>query len=196
MNLKEKFIQKKPDYLKVHYDNDNTSEVIGRALFNLLQKQKAKNVTIVCIGTDRSTGDALGPIVGTKLKEMNTFPYHLYGTLEEPIHAVNLEENYENIRRTHKDSTIIAIDACLGRFKSIGYISLGKGSIKPGAGVHKTLPSVGDIYINGIVNVSGMMEYFVLQNTRLHLVMKMATVIANGISIACEDYKRNNHHSS
>ncbi|MCL6574238.1 MAG: DUF1256 domain-containing protein, partial [Bacillus sp. (in: Bacteria)] len=45
----------------------------------------------------------------------------------------------------------------------------------------KDLPAVGDIHITGIVNVSGFMEFFVLQNTRLNLVMNMAKTIANGI---------------
>ena len=63
------------------------------------------------------------------------------------------------------------------------------GPVKPGAGVNKELPAVGDIHITGIVNVSGFMEYFVLQNTRLHLVMKMAKTIANGIHDASIAYK-------
>ena len=37
------------------------------------------------------------------------------------------------------------------------------------------------MHITGIVNVSGFMEYFVLQNTRLHLIMEMAKTIAKGI---------------
>jgi putative sporulation protein YyaC len=44
--------------------------------------------------------------------------------------------------------------------------------------VNKELPEVGELHITGIVNVAGFMEYFVLQNTRLGLVMKMADVIA------------------
>lgn len=49
--------------------------------------------------------------------------------------------------------------------------------------MQKDLPEVGDLHINGIVNVSGFMEYFVLQNTRLHLVMNMANVLAEGLSL-------------
>ena len=50
--------------------------------------------------------------------------------------------------------------------------------MKPGAGVNKDLPPVGDIHLTGIVNVGGFMEYFVLQNTRLSIVFHMADVIA------------------
>ena len=55
------------------------------------------------------------------------------------------------------------------------------GPLRPGLGVRKKLPPVGDLYIAGVVNVGGFMEYMVLQNTRLGLVMKMAQVIASGI---------------
>ena len=48
--------------------------------------------------------------------------------------------------------------------------------------MQKELPEVGDIHINGIVNVSGFMEYFVLQNTRLHLVMSMANTLSESLS--------------
>ena len=73
--------------------------------------------------------------------------------------------------------------------KSVGIIQIGMGPVKPGSGVNKELPAVGDIHITGIVNVSGFMEYFVLQNTRLHLIMKMAKTIANGIHDASIAYK-------
>ncbi len=37
------------------------------------------------------------------------------------------------------------------------------------------------MHMTGIVNVSGYMEFFVLQNTRLNLVMKMAKQLASAI---------------
>ena len=53
--------------------------------------------------------------------------------------------------------------------------------IKPGAGVKKNLPPVGDMHITGIVNLGGFMEYIVLQNTRLSLVMNMAETISSAV---------------
>ncbi|MNE77605.1 hypothetical protein D3C80_1739330 [compost metagenome] len=41
---------------------------------------------------------------------------------------------------------------------------------------------MGDISIYGIVNVGGFMEYMVLQNTRLSLVMRMADEIITAIT--------------
>jgi putative sporulation protein YyaC len=142
---------------------------------------RMSELIILCIGTDRSTGDSLGPITGTKLVELGLNPKTVYGTLEEPVHAVNLQDTIHIIRQKHKRPFIIAIDACLGRSESVGYISIKEGPLQPGTGVNKDLPAVGDLQVIGIVNIGGFMEYMVLQNTRLSLVMKMAEIISDVI---------------
>lgn len=154
---------------------------ISQALRTFSEQQ---NIICVCIGTDRSTGDALGPMVGTMLTRQPLSGIHVYGTLDDPVHALNLEETMNHITHHHQQSIILAIDACLGKAKSVGSIQVGLGPIKPGAGVHKDLPEIGHLHITGIVNVSGFMEYFVLQNTRLSLVMKMAEIISTSIHSA------------
>lgn len=145
-------------------------------------KQSGQELVIVCIGTDRSTGDSLGPLTGTKMHNLNSHP-HIYGTLDNPVHATNLQETLKVIQSTHLNPYIIAIDACLGKLENVGCVSIGLGPVKPGAAVSKDLPPVGDAYITGIVNVGGFMEHLVLQSTRLNLVMKMADTIAHGLSV-------------
>lgn len=135
---------------------------------------------IVCIGTDRSTGDSLGPLVGSRLQEIQHSFFKIIGTLDDPVHASNLI-TYMDILDRLGNPFIIAVDACLGSTENIGYINIGEGALRPGAGVNKHLPSVGQLHITGIVNVGGFMEYYVLQNTRLNLVMKMARLISEGI---------------
>ena len=135
------------------------------------------DTVIFCIGTDRSTGDCLGPLVGHKLKDMQIENVHIFGSLDEPVHAKNLS-TYLYKLRDFKNPFVIAIDACLGKVDRIGYINIKEGPLYPGAGLNKNLPSVGNI---SIVNVSGFMEVMVLQNTRLSLVMNMANIIAGGI---------------
>lgn len=134
------------------------------------------NVVFACIGTDRSTGDALGPLVGTYLEGLGYT--NVVGTIDDPMHAVNLAERIEKLPA---GKTVIAIDACLGQTTSVDTHQLIKGSLKPGAGLGKDLPSVGDYSISSIVNVGGFMEYFVLQNTRLSIVMKMAKDITTAL---------------
>ncbi|WP_058485901.1 spore protease YyaC [Defluviitalea phaphyphila] len=147
-----------------------------------------KEVVILCIGTDRATGDSLGPLIGYKLKNISYPNVFVYGNLEHPVHAKNLNETLKDIKKNHTNPFIIAIDACLGKMEHIGYITLGEGSIKPGAGVQKDLPYVGDLFITGIVNFSGFMDMLLLQNTRLSLVMQMADIISSGIKFALWKY--------
>ncbi|MCT8139977.1 spore protease YyaC [Anaerobacillus sp. CMMVII] len=168
---------------RIHIDENNASHDFADQLLDLLPKLAKKDIVIVCIGTDRSTGDSLGPLIGSRLQECNLKLFHVYGTLENPIHAVNLEEKLAEINEKHCDAFTIGIDACLGRSTSVGIMSIDDGPVKPGAAVNKKLPPVGDIHITGIVNVGGFMEYMVLQNTRLHFVIKMANKIAESIHL-------------
>ena len=138
-------------------------------------------VVVLCIGTDRSTGDSLGPLVGTFLSERAGLSAQVFGTLDNPVHAANLQEVVDWLKVKYEHPLIVAVDACLGRLDSVGTVTVGEGPLRPGAGVNKSLPAVGSVHVTGVVNVGGFMEYFVLQNTRLNLVMKMARVISSGI---------------
>lgn len=140
-----------------------------------------RSLVFVCIGTDRSTGDSLGPLIGYKIANLKYKGVHVYGNLETPVHAKNLEEVMSCVASDCREPFIIAIDACLGKMDHVGYISIGDGSIKPGSGVNKELTPVGDMYVTGIVNFGGFMDFLVLQNTRLQIVMKIADLIAAGI---------------
>lgn len=197
MNFKSSLFDKlKSEQIRIIHDEQDAVSRVGRSLFQLLPPAlSARPIVFVCIGTDRSTGDSLGPLIGTFLKEKNVHPFHIYGTLDQPIHALNLAEKLQEIKAKYHQPFIIGIDACLGRLKSVGVIQIGSGPIKPGAGVNKELPPVGDIHISGIVNVSGIMEYFVLQNTRLNLVMNMAKTIVEGIHEASLYYRPQQHFS-
>jgi putative sporulation protein YyaC len=179
MNLN--FFDRKGSLVKINHEDDMAASKLAEGILSLIPAYTARPIVFVCIGTDRSTGDSLGPLIGTFLEEKSISPFTVYGTLDDPIHAVNLEEKLAEIKQKHFNPFIVGIDACLGRLKSVGTIQIASGPVKPGAGVNKELPEVGDIHITGIVNVSGFMEFFVLQNTRLNLVVKMAKTIANGI---------------
>lgn len=164
------------------YESSNLVERLSSILYStLLNKLSFYDLIIVCIGTDRSTGDSLGPLIGSKLQQLALSGIQVYGTLDHPVHAMNLADTLTLIKEKHSRPYILAIDACLGDLKSVGKISLNQGALKPGAGVQKKLPEIGQLHITGIVNVGGFMEYFVLQNTRLSLVMNMADKIAQAI---------------
>ncbi|MRN53862.1 spore protease YyaC [Paenibacillus monticola] len=171
-----------------HTDPNIYSAITHRLLFHFSCTRPDTQIIVVCIGTDRSTGDSLGPLVGTSLARFHSPLFHIYGTLEEPVHAINLEETLSHINERYSNPFIIGIDACLGHSTSVGCIQVVEGPLKPGAGVNKQLPPVGDIHLTGIVNVGGFMEYFVLQNTRLSLVMRLSDIIASSLYSALKQW--------
>lgn len=144
-----------------------------------------RTIIILCIGTDRATGDSLGPLIGYKLSKINTNNNtKIFGTLENPVHAQNLTNVITNIYNCYANPFVIAIDACLGRIDHINHITLSRTRLKPGAGVNKALPEIGDISITGIVNSNSYMGITTLQSTRLYTVMNMADIITNGITLS------------
>ena len=164
-------------------DNPLANRDFASAFYQVLAEHydAKRQLVVLCIGTDRVTGDSLGPIIGYKLAQYIPDHVQVYGTLEEPVHAKNLESTLGRIKRRYANPFIIAIDASLGRMESIGCLTVGAGSIKPGQGVDKILPEVGDMFITGIVNYNGMFGNVAIQNTRLNVVMKMADIAHYGI---------------
>lgn len=165
-----------------HYDFSSLVTQYIESYYN----NQYKSLVFLCIGTDRSTGDSLVPLIGYKIKSSlskyeNIF---VYGTLDDPVHAKNLEETISYIHSSCNKPFIIAIDACLGSADRIGFINIGLGPLKPGTGVNKQLPPIGDLHITGIVNIGGYMQYMVLQSTRLSLVMKMAEAISEAVTFS------------
>ncbi len=193
MSSKRNFFDSRSNH--VLYEECDAVEKISLNLLSHIPNNNPQTIVIACIGTDRSTGDSLGPLVGTFLLEKTSFPFFVYGTLDDPIHAVNLQEKLVEIKEKHQNPFIIAVDACLGRMKNVGTVQIADGPLKPGAGVNKQLPEVGDIHITGIVNISGFMEFFVLQNTRLNLVLKMARTIAESIHQASQSLSKDKPNS-
>ncbi|MBQ9983613.1 MAG: spore protease YyaC [Lachnospiraceae bacterium] len=166
------------------FEKNATYQLKNKLLTTLEQnKVDAKDIVILCIGTDRATGDCLGPLVGEHL--MQVLPHiPVYGNLENPIHALNLEETIFSIYQQYDNPFIIAIDASLGVSEHIGYATLSQKPLKPGKGVNKKLPAIGNLSITGIVNVAGFPNSILLQSTRLHTVMTLADCISNAIYLS------------
>ena len=188
-----------------------------RTLLNL-RMSAGRDLVLLCIGTDRITGDSLGPIIGHNLLKNRALgkraagrgafgpssagapdakcvpparsvpqsealwggSISIYGTLESPVHAKNLSHTLEDIYSCHGRPLVVAVDASLGQPQSVGFVTIGAGTLSPGAGIKNSLPDVGDIYVTGIVNSSGSSNLSTLQNTRLALVVRLADVITKG----------------
>lgn len=173
-------------------------------LFGLLNpyQNEARNLVFVCVGTDRIIGDSLGPIVGSMLnqhislqnqsshspaaEQTSTAPMlYVYGTLQHTVHARNLTEITGKIQKKHANDIIIAIDASLGSKDEIGSVFIRTGTLRPGAGVHKNLPQLGDITITGITGEQSRHPYLTLQTVRLSAVTQMAEHICSCILSVC-----------
>lgn len=169
-----------------YYDSKeyHSSYHFSNTLQKLLEENFYQNKFLVflCIGSDRATGDCLGPLLGYKLSMINRGKYAVYGTLEHPVHAKNLKETVDQIYEDVPNPFIIAVDASLGKATHVGFFTLGEGPLKPGAGVDKDLPYVGDLFITGIVNLSGLLDQMLLQTTRLGTVMSLVDLIYQGIN--------------
>lgn len=174
---------------------DASEEISYRLKKCILQHPRNwDELVFLCIGSDKITGDCLGPYIG---QQLNTHPLKnvsVYGTLQHPVHALNLDKSIRFINRKHPTALVIAIDASLGQKKHLGYVTIGNGALYPGAGVHKNLPPVGDIHITGIVNTSGMMEQFTLQTTSLAMVLSIADTITQGILLLICKHLRHQGH--
>lgn len=188
MSLKE---FKRSEISQIYYHRSGKRflpDVFGGQLRELVEQvQRAEEKTEVlylCIGSDRSTGDSLGPLVGYKLNQKGSWEVQVLGTLTRPVHAMNLNETIDYLNRYYRNHVIVAVDASVGRSEHVGYITLGRGGIKPGLGVSKNLKKVGDVFITGIIGSGGGLEPLMLQNTRLSLVMEIADCICEGIRFA------------
>ncbi|MBO5714096.1 MAG: spore protease YyaC [Clostridia bacterium] len=158
--------------------NDYTGVGIGKALKNIIPKEKP--TLAICIGSDLVLGDSLGPLVGTILKKKNANVF-VYGTLNNPVTAKDVETVRTNVKNMHPNTISIAIDASIGDVDDVGIIKVINKGLKPGLGVNKKLGIIGDVSIIGIVASKSIQNYNLYNLTRLNLVYKMAEQIAEGI---------------
>lgn len=158
--------------------NERASDGIGQAIYKL--NEKGKKPLIICIGSDMILGDSLGPLVGTMLKNKSVSAY-VYGTLNYPITAKEVDYAKKYLKVMHPDSVAIAVDAAVGSAEDVGLIRVLNRGLKPGLGVDKDLDTVGDLSIIGIVASKSLKNYNLFNMTRLNLVYRMAEKIACGI---------------
>lgn len=171
---------------RINYKDENSIQKLSKALLRIITELNTeyKPITIFCIGTDKCIGDALGPLVGTMLseKELNA---KVIGTLNDPVHAVNM---HEKIKLIDDSSFVIAIDAAVSEGADI--IEVRDSGIKPGAAVNKKLPKVGDISLCSVlIDADKIVDvYHVLKTYRLAKVYEIAKIITESIVNTLEQY--------
>lgn len=168
------------EVMSFDYKSENISNFIAKTLEKYLNTP-SESIIFLFIGSDSNIGDSLAPICGS-LFESQGGGVFAYGNLINPITAKEVPYAIEFIKRTHPASLVIAVDAAIGKKEDVGLIKVQKTGIKPGLGVNKDLPAVGDMSVIGILGEKrGGKALFTVG--KISTVYKMAEKIANGLQI-------------
>lgn len=158
---------------------------IAKMLFDLI-KTDALPPVILCVGSCRSVGDSLGPLVGHLLTTKHNIRTFVYGTLSRPINRWGVMECARFIRKKHR-AKIVAVDAALG--SEIYAVKVFKGGLAPAAALGTALPRVGDYAVTANVNYPQKDNGAALKCASFKTVSKIAEKIAFALSDALTLYR-------
>lgn len=175
--------RKKSEITYIHTRDPRASDILAGCLDRCIRRagRPWEDLVCLCIGSSRIAGDSLGPLVGGFLLSQQGEHFHVYGTPEDPVHAMNLRDALAEMALCHPGALVLAVDASLGQEDHQHHITVGQGSIRPGAGTGKQLPPVGDIFITGIVSSFDKCSHRELQSVDFPRILRMADIISRGI---------------
>lgn len=130
---------------------ENFEKRLEERMSEVIRNNAMSDIVFLCIGTSKIIGDSFGPFVGSRLKCNENEFIHVYGTMENNLNFVNAKEIVEDINFRYKNPCIVTIDAALSNKGRVGDIVLGKGYIKIGKALEKSLCFYSDINIKCIV---------------------------------------------
>ena len=176
----------------INYNEDesiNTKSIFIKEFGDLLNAIKTNkninDIVILCVGTDRITGDCYGPLVGSNLEELlkndNISNVNIYGTLENSINYNNIQDVLKNL---NDNTCVIVVDAALSKKENIGKIFISSGKTALGKGLKKSRIEIGDISIKSVIGKDCKIPNYnfkMLQNIPLNNVMKLAKITSEGI---------------
>ena len=106
---------------------------LGDCIIKYMSNFNLKDMTpvILCIGTDRATGDCLGPLVGEQLFNYN-HNYMVFGNLSSPVHALNIRETIFQIKNTLRNLAFVlsTIYTIIWLLYSLGVPNIGVANAK------------------------------------------------------------------
>lgn len=133
---------------------------------------------VICIGTASVAGDSLGPLVGDILREKYNVPAYVYGGTRQPVNGINYHAYIEHIKARHKESLIIAVDACVGEPADVGKIKFTASGVAAGGALNKNLEKVGNVGVLGVVAEREKDNLKALMGVSYHTVENMSRTIA------------------
>lgn len=168
----------------VHYaDKLGLNKAI--ALLNSMLPLGDQAISYLCIGSDLSTGDCFGPLTGTLLKNIGF--QNVIGTLDDPVHAKNLEQRLAQIP---KPNYVVAVDATMGHYNTLGNLTFTKGSLQPGAAFKRELPPVGDGCVLFNAAPFGFANFLMLGCASLNKVWLGSNLLARAICVVSSRRKK------
>ena len=145
---------------------------------------------VICIGSSGVVGDSLGPMVADLLKDKYRLPAYVYGGLQAPVNGVNYPRYAAFLAERHRDSLIIAVDACVGDKRDVGKIKYSSRGRKAGGAVGKDLGVIGDIGILGVVAERSSDNLGQLMSVPYRRVEALSELIARKIHSLINDLAR------
>lgn len=133
---------------------------------------------ILCIGTDKISGDSLGPAVGSLLRDRYRLPYPVFGVEGCCVNGINLPEYRQLLTAHYKDTPVIAVDAAVGDEHEVGTVKYRKGGVKAGGALGRESDYIGDIGILGVVGIKSHDALSTLMATPYSDVIALAERIA------------------
>ena len=166
---------------------------ISEKIINIINRKKKidkPKFTFLCIGTDKITGDALGPIVGSNIENFiiskKIDNVKVKGNLENPLCNKNINE-YKNI----DDSITILVDAAVSNSYEVGNIIVEENSTKIRYALKDMKKIPADISVKVVVSKNLEDEYlnfFMLQNIKLGTIIKLSEIVSKQLYKVIENY--------
>lgn len=144
---------------------------------------------VICIGSDKITGDRLGPLVGDFLTEIYNVDAFVYGKSGKNVNGINFAHYQSHIASCHSDSIIVAVDSCLGQRPDVGTIKLTNKGVRAGGALGRQNERIGDLGILGIVGEYGKDNFNILKNIDKTFVQDLAFTIAAKLIKILQDIK-------
>lgn len=151
--------------------------------------EEFSNIVFVCIGTNKVIGDAIGPTVGNSLKNIENDYIKVYGTMSNTMNFVNSKDIIEEIYRKYDNPYLITIDSALSDIKEKGDIVLGKGYIKIGNALDKSICFFSNVNIKCIVGrnlKNGIKNMEELHKMKIYDIINSSSIISLGIKNVLE----------
>jgi len=153
---------------------------LEKTLYDTLAPVLIAPPVVLCIGSDKVTGDCFGPLVGDRLVKNESINSYVYGTLDAPVTALNLLHTLAFIKLKHPSSYILAVDSALGAKTEVGCFRVIADGIYPGSATGKKLPKVGDFSLTA--TVAGLGNSSSLYGVGLGFVSRLADTASKAIA--------------